>query len=36
MNNGEQVNDCIREDDHTDNIAKDDGTNTLIHDTFNV
>ena len=28
MNNGEQIND------HTDNIVEDDGTNTLIHDTF--
>ena len=30
MFNGEQVND------HTDNIVEDDGTNTLIHDSFNV
>ena len=36
MNNGEQVNDHIEEDDHTDNIVEYDGTNTLIHDTFNV
>ena len=36
MNNGEQVNDHIEEDGHTDNIVEDDGTNTLIHDTFNV
>ena len=36
MNNGEQVNDHIEEDDHTDNIVEDDDTNTLIHDTFNV
>ena len=28
--NGEQVND------HIDNIVEDDGTNTLIHDSFNV
>ena len=32
MNNGEQVNDHIEEDDHTDNIVEDGGTNTLIHD----
>ena len=31
MLNGEQVNDPIEEDDHTDNIVGDDGTNTLIH-----
>ena len=30
MFNGEQVND------HIDNIVEDDGTNTLIHDSFNV
>ena len=36
MNNGEQVNDHIEEDAHTDNIVEDDGTNTLIHDTFNI
>ena len=36
MNNGEQVNDHIEEDDHIDNIVEDDGTNTLIHDSFNV
>ena len=36
MNNEEQVNDHIEEGDHTDNIFEDDGTNTLIHDTFNV
>ena len=29
--NGEQVNDHIEQDDHVD-----DGTNTLIHDSFNV
>ena len=36
MINGEQVNDPIEEDDHIDNIVEDDGTNTLIHDRFNV
>ena len=36
MLNGEQLNDHIEEDDHTDNIVKDDGSNTLIHDSFNV
>ena len=36
MNNGEQVNYHIEEDDHSDNIAEYDGTNTLIHDAFNV
>ena len=36
MNNGEQVNDHIEEDGHTDNIVEYDGTNTLIHDSFNV
>ena len=36
MLNGEQVNNLIEEDDHTDNIVEDDGTNTLIHDSFNV
>ena len=30
MFNGEQVND------HIDNVVEDDGTNTLIHDSFNV
>ena len=30
MNNREQV------DDYIDNIIEDDGTNTLIHDSFNV
>ena len=30
--NGEQVNDHIEQDDHTDNVVKNDGTNTLIHD----
>ena len=34
MNNGEQVNDHIEEDDHTDHIGEDYGTNILIHDTF--
>ena len=36
MLNGEQVNDPIEEDDHTDNVVEDDGTNTLIHHSFNV
>ena len=36
MNNGEQVNDHIEEDDHTDDVVEDNGTNTFIHDTFNV
>ena len=27
MNDGEQVNDHIEEDDHTDNIVEDDGRN---------
>ena len=36
MLNGEQVNDPIEEDDHIDNVVEDDGTNTLIHDSFNV
>ena len=36
MNNREQVNDHIEEDDHIDNIVEDDGTNTFIHDAFNV
>ena len=36
MFNGEQVNDHIEQDDHTDNIVEYDGTNTLIHDSFNV
>ena len=36
MLNGEQVNDPIEEDDHTDNVVEDDSTNTLIHDSFNV
>ena len=31
MFNGEQVNDHIEQDDHTDNIVEDDGTNTLMH-----
>ena len=34
--NGEQVNDPIEVDDHTDNVVEDDGTNTLIHNSFNV
>ena len=36
MDNGEQVNDHIEEDNHTDNIVEYDGTNTMIHDTFNI
>ena len=36
MFNGEQVNDHIEKYDHTDNVVEDDGTNTLIHDSFNV
>ena len=36
MFNGEQVNDHIEQDDHIDNVIEDDGTNTLIHDSFNV
>ena len=36
MLNGEQVNDPIEEDDHTDNVVEYDGTNILIHDSFNV
>ena len=36
MFNGEQVNDHIEQDDHTDSVIEDDGTNTLIHDSFNV
>ena len=36
MLNGEQVNDPIEEDDHIDNVVEDYGTNTLIHDSFNV
>ena len=31
-----QVNDPMEEDDHANNIVEDDGTNTLIHDTFSV
>ena len=34
--NGEQVNDHIEQDDHDDNVIEDDGTNTLIHYSFNV
>ena len=30
------MNDHIEQDDHTDNVVEDDGTNTLIHDSFNV
>ena len=36
MNNGEQVNDHIEEDDHTNNMVEHNGTNTLMHDAFNV
>ena len=36
MLNGEHVNNHIEEYDHTDNVVKDDGTNTLNHDSFNV
>ena len=36
MFNGEQVIDHIEEDDHIDNVVEDDGTNTLIHNSFNV
>ena len=36
MFNGEQVNDHIEQDDHADDVMEDDGTNTLIHDSFNV
>ena len=36
MFNGEQMNDHIEQDDHTDNVIADYGTNTLIHDSFNV
>ena len=36
MFNGEQVIDHIEEDDHTDNVVEYDGTNTLIHNSFNV
>ena len=36
MFNGEHVNDHIEQDDHIDNVVEDDGTNTLIHDSFNV
>ena len=36
MFNGEQVNDHIEQDDHTNNVVEDDCTNTLIHDLFNV
>ena len=34
--NGEQVNDHIEQYDHIDNVVEDDGTDTLIHDSFNV
>ena len=36
MINGEQVNDPNEENDHTDKVVEEDGTNTLIHDSFNV
>ena len=36
MFNGEQVNDHIEQDDHANNVIEDDGTNTLIHDSFYV
>ena len=36
MFNGEQVIDHIEWDDHNDNVVEDDGTNTFIHDSFNV
>ena len=36
MLNGEHVNDHIEEDDHNGNVVENDGTNTLIHDSFNV
>ena len=36
MINGEQVNDPIEEYDHTNKVVEDYGTNTLIHDSFNV
>ena len=32
MLNGEQVNDPIKEDAHTDNVVEYHGTNTSIHD----
>ena len=34
--NGEQVNNPIEEDDHANNVVEYDGTNTLIHNSFNV
>ena len=36
MLNGEQVNNLIEEDDHTNNVVEDDDTNTLIYDSFNA
>ena len=30
------MNDHIEQDDHTDDIIEDDGTNTLIHGSFNI
>ena len=36
MFNGEQVNDHIEQHDYANDVIEDDGTNTLIHDSFNV
>ena len=36
MINGEQVNGPIEYDDHIDNVVENDGTNKLIHNSFNV
>jgi hypothetical protein len=36
VNTEDQVNDHMEDDDHDDNIIEDDGTNTLICETFNV
>ena len=36
MFNGEQVNDHIEQDDHANDVIEDDGTNTLIHDSFKI
>ena len=35
VNIEDHINDHIEEDNHTNNKVEDDGTNTLIHDTFN-
>ncbi len=35
MNTEDQINDDMEGNDHAYNIVDDDGTNTLIHDTFN-